>query len=76
MVRNPLYIDDLGSSLFARRIKRLRVEKNICQSTIAEKCRVTRQTVSNWERDFSFPSAAVIIELCEILEVTPNDLLL
>lgn len=36
-----------------RRLAELRREKNLSQEELAEKLYVSRQTISNWERDVS-----------------------
>ncbi|MBR5372384.1 MAG: helix-turn-helix transcriptional regulator, partial [Oscillospiraceae bacterium] len=39
----------------SKTIKKLRTEKGWSQETLAEKAYVSRQTVSNWETEKSFP---------------------
>lgn len=38
-----------------RRLAELRREKNLSQEELAEKLYVSRQTISNWERDKTYP---------------------
>ena len=52
----------------------LRKNKNLTQDEVAEKLNVTRQTVSKWENGQSSPDFEKIAPLCEIYEVTPNEL--
>ena len=40
---------------FGRRLKRLRRERNMTQAQLAEKARVTRSSVANWENGIRFP---------------------
>lgn len=52
----------------------LRKNKNLTQDEVAEKLNVTRQTVSKWENGQSSPDFDKIAPLCEIYDVTPNEL--
>lgn len=38
-----------------KQIKRYRTDMNLSQEELAEKIYVTRQTISNWENDKSYP---------------------
>ena len=51
-------------------IKASRQEKDMTQSTLAEKLGVTAQAVSKWERGQSFPDLSRLDDLAEILEVS------
>ena len=51
-----------------------RKEKNITQKQLAEKLNITDRAVSKWENGISMPDAGLISELCEILDITVNDL--
>ena len=53
----------------------LRKSKNLSQEEVAEKLNVTRQTVSKWETDQSMPDFDKIKPLCELFEITPNELI-
>ena len=61
---------NLGERLF-----QLRKEKNLTQDDLAEKLNVTRQTVSKWETNQSTPDFDKIVPLCELYEISPNELL-
>lgn len=52
-----------------------RKEKNLTQMQLAEKLNITDRAVSKWETGKSLPDSAIMIELCEILGITVNDLL-
>ena len=62
---------NLGEKLFE-----LRKNKNLTQDDVAEKLNVTRQTVSKWETNLSTPDFDKIVPLCELYEITPNELLI
>ena len=49
--------------------------KNLTQAQLAEKLNITDRAVSKWENGRSLPDSAIMLELCEILDITVNDLL-
>ena len=51
-----------------------RKEKNITQSELAEKLYITDRAISKWENGICLPDAGTMPLLCEILDVTINDL--
>ena len=55
-------------------ISKKRKEKNITQSNLAEKLGISDRAVSKWENGLCMPDAGNIPELCEILNITINDL--
>ncbi len=55
-------------------IKEKRKEKNITQSQLAEKLNITDRAISKWENGISMPDASIIKNLCDILDITINDL--
>ena len=57
-----------------QKLLELRKSKNLSQEEVAEKLNVTRQTVSKWETDQSMPDFDKIKPLCELFEITPNEL--
>ena len=61
---------DLGEKLYE-----LRKNKNLTQEEVAEKLNVTRQSVSKWETNQSTPDFDKILPLCELYEISPNDLI-
>ncbi|MBP3708703.1 MAG: helix-turn-helix transcriptional regulator [Clostridia bacterium] len=61
---------NIGEKLFE-----LRKEKNLSQEEVAEKLNVTRQTVSKWETNQSTPDFDKIIPLCELFEISTEELL-
>lgn len=62
---------NLGEKLFE-----LRKSKNLTQDDVAEKLEVTRQTISKWETNQSTPDFDKIVPLCNLYEITPNELLM
>ena len=51
-----------------------RKEKNITQSELAEKLYITDRAISKWENGICLPDASTMPMLCEILDITINDL--
>lgn len=57
------------------RLYELRKKKGLSQEEVAEKLNVTRQSVSKWETDESKPDFDKIVPICELYEITTNELL-
>lgn len=57
------------------RLLNLRKSKQLSQEEVADKLSVTRQTVSKWETDQSTPDFDKIMPLCELYEITADELL-
>ena len=53
-----------------------RKQKKLIQEQLAEKLYITDRTVSKWERGLSLPDADKMLELCDILGINVNELLL
>jgi transcriptional regulator with XRE-family HTH domain len=52
-----------------------RKDKKITQAQLAEKLNMTDRAISKWETGNGMPDSSVMLELCEILEITVNELL-
>jgi len=52
-----------------------RKEKKLTQMQLAEKLNITNRAVSKWETGKSCPDASIMLELCDILGITVNELL-
>lgn len=57
-------------------IQEKRKEKALTQESLAEKLYVTDRAVSKWERGLSLPDADKMLDLCDILGINVNELLL
>ena len=57
------------------RILELRKSKGYSQEDIANKLNVSRQTVSKWETNQSLPDSDKIVPLCELFDISTDDLL-
>lgn len=60
---------DLGNRLYE-----LRKAKKISQEEAAEKLNVTRQTISKWETNQSQPDFDKIMPICELYEITTEEI--
>ena len=49
--------------------------KNLTQAALAEKLGITDRAVSKWERGKGLPDVSIMLDLCEILGITVNELL-
>ena len=56
-------------------IKKYRGELNMSQDVLAEKIYVSRQTVSNWENEKSYPDVNSLIRLSEVFSVSLDQLI-
>lgn len=56
-------------------IAQCRKEKNLTQMQLAEKLGITDRAVSKWETGKSMPDSSIMLDLCNVLEITVNDLL-
>ena len=52
-----------------------RKKKSITQEQLAEKLYITDRAVSKWERGLSLPDADKMLDLCNILDISINELL-
>lgn len=52
-----------------------RRERELTQAQLAEKLNITDRAVSKWENGKSMPDSAIMLELCDILGITVNELL-
>ena len=58
-----------------RFISTKRKEQNLTQMQLAEKLSITDRAVSKWECGKALPDSSIMIELCEILNISVNELL-
>ncbi len=56
-------------------IAKCRKEKKLTQAQLAEKLNITDRAVSKWEMGKNMPDTSIMLELCEILGITVNELL-
>ena len=56
-------------------IKATRKEKNLTQREVAERLCISEKTVSKWETGNGLPEVSLMLPLCELLEISVNELL-
>ena len=52
-----------------------RKQVNLTQMQLAEKLGITDKAVSKWERGIAMPDTSIMLELCDILHISVNELL-
>ena len=58
-----------------KKLKNARVQSGMTQENVAEKINVSRQTISNWENEKSYPDIISVIELSNLYSISLDDLL-
>ena len=56
-------------------ISECRKSKNLTQMQLAEKLNITDRAVSKWETGRAMPDSSIMLELCDILSISVNELL-
>ena len=56
-------------------IAECRKQKNLTQMQLAEKLGITDKAISKWERSIAIPDTSIMLELCDILGISVNELL-
>ena len=56
-------------------IAKCRKQKCLTQMQLAEKLSITDKAVSKWERGVAMPDTSIMLELCDILGISVNELL-
>lgn len=65
----------MNQEKIGRFICELRKEKGLTQDQLAEKFGISNRAVSKWENGKSLPDASIMINLCNFLGITVNELL-
>ena len=60
---------------FGDKLIALRKKKGLSQEELAEKLGVSRQSVSKWESNNTYPETDKIVQICNIFECTMDDLI-
>lgn len=55
-------------------ITECRKNKKLTQLDLAERLNISDRAVSKWERGLNLPDASIMVELCDILDISINDL--
>lgn len=57
------------------KIKDIRIRLCLSQEDLASIMNVSRQAITKWESDNGAPDASLMVELCDILSISVNELL-
>lgn len=58
-----------------KQIKKYRTEFNLSQEELADKIYVSRQTISNWENDKSYPDIKSLVLMSEVFQISLDQLI-
>lgn len=58
-----------------KKIKEARVASGLTQEQVAEELHISRQTISNWENEKSYPDIVSVVKLSDLYSVSLDDLL-
>ena len=61
--------------LISQKIFVLMEQRGMTQKKFSEQTEISQSTISDWKRKKTNPSADKILKICEVLQVTPNELL-
>ena len=56
-------------------IANCRKQNNLTQMQLSEKLGITDKAISKWERGVAMPDTSIMLELCDILSISVNELL-
>lgn len=62
-------------SYFKENLKQLRKENGYSQTSLASILNISVKTISHWETGYSEPSIQQLLDLCEVFDVTVDELL-
>ncbi|MEC5378974.1 helix-turn-helix transcriptional regulator, partial [Staphylococcus hominis] len=57
-----------------QQIRKYRERDEYSQEYLAEKLYVSRQTISNWENEKSYPDIHNLLVMCELFDISLDDL--
>lgn len=58
-----------------KKLKDARITSGLTQESVAEKINVSRQTISNWENEKSYPDIISVIKLSDLYSISLDSLL-
>ena len=65
----------MDQTKIGRFIAERRKQADLTQMQLAEKLNITDRAVSKWETGKALPDSSIMLDLCELLKITVNDLL-
>ena len=66
---------EINKKSFGEFISMLRKEKSMTQKELASRLLVSDKAVSKWETGIIMPDTSIMLELCDILCISANELL-
>lgn len=58
-----------------KKLREARVASGLTQEQVAEELHISRQTISNWENEKSYPDIVSVVKLSDLYSVSLDDLL-
>lgn len=58
-----------------KKLREARVASGLTQEQVAEELHISRQTISNWENEKSYPDIASVVKMSDLYSVSLDDLL-
>lgn len=68
-------MEEVETMIISERIFKILQDKNMSQSSFAKEAGLAGSTISDWKTKKTNPSADKIMDICRVLEVTPEQLL-
>ena len=65
----------MNQTTIGKYIARKRKEQNLTQEQLAEQLGVSNKTVSKWENGKGMPDSSIMLDLCNELKISVNELL-
>ena len=65
----------MAKSFFGQNLRRIRKERGLTQQELADLISVTHSSISDWEREVSYPQAIWIYEIADKLNIAPEELI-
>lgn len=64
----------MNNNAIGQFIQLTRKEKGLTQKQLAEQINVSDKTISKWENGFSTPDTTILLDLCNVLDISVNEL--
>lgn len=61
-------------SNLAENIRTFRIFRGFTQQEFANQIHKAQNTIANWEKGISSPDVDIVIDICNVLDITPNEL--
>ena len=61
--------------MLGQKLKEARIKSGLSQENVAEKINVSRQTISNWENEKTYPDIISVIKLSDLYSISLDTLL-